>query len=134
MSQEIVQEAPFVPETKSEEVSLYQQISDLPQQINTLLDEEQKFVNNLPQCLTNLKKNHILNHATLNERLVGLCISSLIVASITAKGIEKFLNYTKVQPKLTRVVRNAFVSYVGLGIFVTPEVFNPYLIYGYKGE
>ena len=54
------------------------------------------------------------------------------MATITAKGKTEIVNNI-VQPKLTRVVRNAFVSYVGLGIFVTPEVFNPYLIYGYKG-
>ena len=67
--------------------------------------------------ITDFKKKNILDKASLNERLVILSLSSL---GLTLIG-------RKFNPSILRGARNLLVSYVGLGLFLAPEVFNPYI-------
>ncbi|CAD8101695.1 unnamed protein product [Paramecium sonneborni] len=78
-----------------------------------------EFFDQLPSQITNLKKTYILDQATVNKRFVFLCLTTLAAAGITSRF----------NPSFIKITRNAFISYLGAGLFILPEVFNPYLIY-----
>ncbi|CAD8188304.1 unnamed protein product [Paramecium octaurelia] len=79
----------------------------------------QNWFDQLPIEITNLKKQYILDKATVNARFVMLCLGALSSAALTAR----------ISPSLIKVTRNTVVTYVGAGLFVVPEVFNPYLFF-----
>lgn len=73
-----------------------------------------------------IKKKYILDQASVNTRFVLLCLGSLSVAAITARCT---INNYLVSPSFIKVTRNTVITYLASGLFVVPEVFNPYLIY-----
>ncbi|CAD8186101.1 unnamed protein product [Paramecium pentaurelia] len=79
----------------------------------------QNFFEQLPNQITSLKKQYILDMATVNSRFVILCLGALSSAALTAR----------ISPSFIKVTRNTVLTYVGAGLFVVPEVFNPYLIF-----
>ncbi|CAD8108930.1 unnamed protein product [Paramecium sonneborni] len=92
---------------------------DLQQQVCQNYKASIEFIEQLPNCITTLKKQYILDQATENKRFVILCLTTLTAAGLTAKF----------NPSFIKITRNAFISYLGAGLFIVPEVFNPYLIY-----
>lgn len=56
-----------------------------------------------------------------------LCLSTVGVAALTLRSICEFNFINLVRPRTIGVLRNGLVTYFGLGLFLTPEILNPYL-------
>lgn len=61
-------------------------------------------------------------------RFIFLCLGTLSVAAATARCIKlKLKKILLVTPSIIKVTRNSVISYVGAGLFLVPETFNPFL-------
>ena len=60
-----------------------------------------------------------------------LCLLSMIVAAHSFKCIFIYetVYYYEIASPNHHIIRNTFLSYVGFGIVLTPEIINPYLIF-----
>ncbi|CAD8164682.1 unnamed protein product [Paramecium octaurelia] len=94
-------------------------LADTQQQVCETYQAITEFFDQLPNCITTLKKQHLLDKASVNTRFVLLCLTTLTTAGLTAR----------ITPSFIKVTRNTIFSYLGAGLFIVPEVFNPYLIY-----
>lgn len=71
----------------------------------------------LPAEITAFKREVIMSQYTFNQRLVSLGFATLAITGLSYKAGLGCL----------RTGRNSVVSYVVLGQFAVPEIFNPYL-------
>lgn len=68
--------------------------------------------------MTNFKRNHILSIGDERVRLILLSVLSI--------PIWKLSNYRSSSAPLLRY-RNLALTFVGLGLILSPEIFNPFL-------
>lgn len=76
------------------------------------------FYDHTPVRIADFKRNYILNLG--DERI------RLILLSLLSIPIWKIANYRSSNAPLLRY-RNLALTFVGLGIILTPEIFNPFL-------
>ncbi|KRX08803.1 hypothetical protein PPERSA_08907 [Pseudocohnilembus persalinus] len=72
---------------------------------------------NVPDQLTELKREYIFQNFNQNVRMIGLGIGTLMVGLLSKK----------LGNNLLKVTRNAAFTYIGAGAFFVPEVFNPFV-------
>jgi len=76
------------------------------------------FYDNTPVNISNFKRDYITSNS--DERV------RLIVLSVLSIPIWKIANYRSNNAPLLRY-RNLALTFIGLGIILSPEIFNPFL-------